>query len=213
MCGIAGYHGKTIAPDAAVERLGTMVAALRHRGPDGEGVLVRGDTGLAHTRLSIVGLADGAQPMTSENGEVAVTFNGEIFNYVELRDDLKARGHRFRTGSDTEVLLAAYLEKGIDCLSDLNGDFAFALHDARSQTLVIARDRMGVRPLFYTDRLAPIALYDIEKRVPLLRGRGPRVIRIADALGIGAEHHYAARAFRIRRREQGTHRATFRNAD
>ena len=151
MCGIAGYHGGNIAPDRAAEYLRLMVAALRHRGPDGEGILIRGDTGLAHTRLSIVGLADGAQPMTTMDDALAVSFNGEIFNYVELRDDLKSRGHRFHTSSDTEVLLAAYERKGLDCLEDFNGDFAFALHDARHRTLVLARDRMGVRPLFYTE--------------------------------------------------------------
>ena len=154
MCGIAGYHGKLMAPEAAADRLGRMVAALRHRGPDGEGIAVRGETGLAHTRLSIVGLVDGAQPMASEDGALAVSFNGEIFNYVELRDDLKARGHRFRTHSDTEVLLASYAAKGLDCLADFNGDFAFALHDAPNRTLVLARDRMGVRPLFYTEHEA-----------------------------------------------------------
>lgn len=152
MCGIAGYNGNTIAPGEAADCLGRMVGALRHRGPDGDGILVRGDTGLAHTRLSIVGLADGAQPMTSADGGLAVSFNGEIFNYVELREDLKARGHRFHTTSDTEVLLASYAQKGLDCLADFNGDFAFALHDARSRTLVLARDRMGVRPLFYTEQ-------------------------------------------------------------
>ncbi|WPE23940.1 asparagine synthase (glutamine-hydrolyzing) [Shinella zoogloeoides] len=151
MCGIAGYHGNAIAPDQAAECLGRMVAALRHRGPDAEGTLLRGETGLTHTRLSIVGLQDGAQPMTSEDGRLAVSFNGEIFNYVELREDLKARGHRFRTASDTEVLLAAYAQKGLECLADFNGDFAFALHDAATRTLVLARDRMGVRPLFYTE--------------------------------------------------------------
>lgn len=151
MCGIAGYHGANIAPEKAADHLRRMAATLRHRGPDAEGVLVRGEVGLAHTRLSIVGLADGAQPMTAMDGALAVSFNGEIFNYVELRDDLKHRGHRFRTSSDTEVLLAAYAEKGLDCLADFNGDFAFALHDARTRTLVLARDRMGVRPLFYTE--------------------------------------------------------------
>ncbi|MDX3974574.1 asparagine synthase (glutamine-hydrolyzing) [Shinella sp.] len=150
MCGIAGYHGGNIAPERAADYLRRMVAALRHRGPDAEGIVIRGDTGLAHSRLSIVGLADGAQPMESEDETLAVSFNGEIFNYVELRDDLKARGHRFRTTSDTEVLLAGYAEKGLDCLADFNGDFAFALHDERARTLVLARDRMGVRPLFYT---------------------------------------------------------------
>jgi asparagine synthase (glutamine-hydrolysing) len=151
MCGIAGYYGENISPERAAAHLQRMAATLRHRGPDAEGVLIRDDTGLAHTRLSIVGLADGAQPMATADDALAVSFNGEIFNYVELRDDLKARGHCFRTTSDTEVLLAAYAEKGLDCLAEFNGDFAFALHDARSRTLVLARDRMGVRPLFYTE--------------------------------------------------------------
>lgn len=151
MCGIAGYHGGNIAPERAADYLHRMVAALRHRGPDGEGILIHGDTGLAHTRLSIVGLADGAQPMATEDKALAVSFNGEIFNYVELRDELKARGHRFRTTSDTEVLLASYAEKGLDCLANFNGDFAFALDDRKHRRLVLARDRMGVRPLFYTE--------------------------------------------------------------
>ena len=151
MCGIAGYHGGNLSPERGAEYLARMITALRHRGPDGEGMLVRGDTGLAHTRLSIVGLADGAQPMVEEDAALAVSFNGEIFNYVELRETLAARGHRFRTASDTEVLLKAYAERGLDCLTDFNGDFAFALHDARSRTLLLARDRMGVRPLFYTE--------------------------------------------------------------
>ena len=151
MCGIAGYHGGHFSAEQGADYLSRMVAALRHRGPDGEGALVHGDTGLAHTRLSIVGLADGAQPMVSDDADIAVSFNGEIFNYIELREDLKARGHRFRTTSDTEVLLKAYAAKGTDCLQDFNGDFAFALHDTRSRTLLLARDRMGVRPLFYTE--------------------------------------------------------------
>ncbi len=151
MCGIAGYHGGHFSAEQGADYLSRMITALRHRGPDGEGVLVRGATGLAHTRLSIVGLADGAQPMVSDDADIAVSFNGEIFNYVELREDLKTRGHRFRTTSDTEVLLKAYDAKGTDCLADFNGDFAFALHDARSRTLLLARDRMGVRPLFYAE--------------------------------------------------------------
>jgi asparagine synthase (glutamine-hydrolysing) len=150
MCGIAGYQGGNFASEHGEDYLQRMVAALRHRGPDAEGTFIRGDTGLAHTRLSIVGLADGAQPMTTPEKTLTVSFNGEIFNYLELRDDLKSRGHRFRTSSDTEVLLAAYETRGLNCLGDFNGDFAFALHDARTRTLVLARDRMGVRPLFYT---------------------------------------------------------------
>ncbi len=127
-----------------------MAAAIAHRGPDGQGVFAVPGVGLAHVRLSIVGLADGQQPMTSADGRFTIVFNGEIFNYVELRDDLKARGVVFRTGSDTEVLLQLYALHGEGCLSRLNGDFAFAVWDARDRRLMLARDRMGVRPLFYT---------------------------------------------------------------
>lgn len=127
-----------------------MAAAIAHRGPDGQGVFAAPGVGLAHVRLSIIGLADGQQPMTSVDGRFTIVFNGEIFNYVELRDDLKARGIVFRTGSDTEVLLQLYALHGKDCLSRLNGDFAFAIWDARDRRLMLARDRMGVRPLFYT---------------------------------------------------------------
>lgn len=151
MCGIAGYCGGTLSPERGADYLRRMVATLRHRGPDGEGTLLRTEAGLAHRRLAIVGLADGAQPMASENGALAVAFNGEIYNYVELREDLIARGHRFRTRSDTEVLLALFARNGVDCLADLNGDFAFAIHDEASRTLVLARDRMGVRPLYYAE--------------------------------------------------------------
>lgn len=156
MCGIAGYHGGNFSPEAGAAFLRLMVERLRHRGPDGEGILIDGKVGLAHTRLSIVGLDDGAQPMVTADANLAVSYNGEIFNYVELREDLNARGHRLGTGSDTQVLLAAYAEKGLDCLSDLNGDFAFAIDDRPRQRLVLARDRMGVRPLFYTEHLGAL---------------------------------------------------------
>jgi asparagine synthase (glutamine-hydrolysing) len=151
MCGIAGFYGQRLSPEKAQDRLSLMASQLSHRGPDANGTLLRGDVGLAHTRLAIVGIADGAQPMTTPEDNIAISFNGEIFNFVELRDDLIARGHTFATQSDTEVILQLYLEKGLDFLPELNGDFSLALHDARSKTLILARDRMGVRPLFYTE--------------------------------------------------------------
>jgi asparagine synthase (glutamine-hydrolysing) len=159
MCGIAGYFSKDGAPEGAAGLLRDMASALSHRGPDESGVmLVPGaasasiGAGLAHTRLSIVGLADGQQPMANADGSLAISFNGEIFNYVELREEAQGRGRRFRTGSDTEVILQLYEEMGLDCLELLNGDFAFAIFDARLQRMVLARDRMGVRPLFHTVR-------------------------------------------------------------
>ncbi|MCO5156581.1 MAG: asparagine synthase (glutamine-hydrolyzing) [Aquamicrobium sp.] len=147
MCGFGGFFGH--APEAE-HLLRTMTHALEHRGPDEQGILASGQAGLAHARLAIVGLSDGQQPMRLEDGDLAIAFNGEIFNYVELREELRARGRRFRTASDTEVILQLYDEMGEECVTRLNGDFAFALWDARRQRMMLARDRMGVRPLFYT---------------------------------------------------------------
>lgn len=152
MCGISGYFGcpdDSLPPRTLLQR---MIGAIAHRGPDGQGVHVGDGGGLAHARLSIIDLAGGSQPMANSDGTVHLTFNGEIFNYVELRDDLIARGHRFRTMSDTEVILHLYEEMGADCVQALNGDFAFALWDSRRKIFMLARDRMGVRPLFYTWR-------------------------------------------------------------
>ncbi|MBP1859295.1 asparagine synthase (glutamine-hydrolyzing) [Rhizobium herbae] len=150
MCGFGGYFGDGVAPHDAQPLLHRMVAAIAHRGPDEQGVFAGSAVGLGHARLSIVGLGDGQQPMTHSSGNFTIAFNGEIFNYVELRETLKAQGHVFRTGSDTEVILHLYERMGPDCVSLLNGDFAFAIWDAPRQRMVIARDRMGVRPLFHT---------------------------------------------------------------
>ncbi|MGO8739939.1 asparagine synthase (glutamine-hydrolyzing) [Rhodoblastus sp.] len=156
MCGVAGFIGSNCdhrTAEALVER---MVSALGHRGPDGAGVHVDGSAALGHTRLSIIDLAGGHQPLLDESGEFAISFNGEIFNYVELRDELAAKGARFRTRSDTEVILELYKAKGEACVEDLVGDFAFAIWDRRRRKLILARDRMGVRPLYWTktrDRL------------------------------------------------------------
>ncbi len=152
MCGIAGFYG---TPDLSRPRealLRRMIGAIGHRGPDAEGVLTDRNVGLAHARLSIIDLAGGAQPMSNADGTIHVTFSGKIFNYVELRNELIARGHRFATSSDTEVILHLYQERGADCVTAFNGDFAFAIFDRRNNRLVLARDRMGVRPLFHTTR-------------------------------------------------------------
>jgi len=147
MCGFGGYLGSVAEGE---QLLHSMTQAILHRGPDEQGVFVAPGVGLAHARLSIVGLGDGQQPMQDESGTLTIAFNGEIFNYVELREELRARGRRFRTSSDTEVILHLYDEMGVDCVTRLNGDFAFAIHDARQNRLFLARDRMGVRPLFHT---------------------------------------------------------------
>lgn len=147
MCGFGGYFGSIRDGRALLE---SMTAAIAHRGPDEQGIFTAPEAGLGHVRLSIVGLGDGQQPMSDASGELTIAFNGEIFNYVELRDELRAKGHRFRTSSDTEVILHLYDEMGENCVSLLNGDFAFAIWDARRRRMMLARDRMGVRPLFYT---------------------------------------------------------------
>ena len=152
MCGIAGWFGRASAAVPARALVRRMIGAIAHRGPDAQGFFLDEDIALGHARLSIIDLAGGQQPMANADKSVWISFNGEIFNYVELRDELIARGHRFVTNSDTEVILQLYDELGIDCVTKLNGDFAFALWDARRRRLMLARDRMGVRPLFYTRR-------------------------------------------------------------
>ena len=126
-----------------------MAGALAHRGPDDEGVVFEGDVGLGFKRLAILDLTEaGHQPMTSADGAAVHVFNGEIFNYVELRDELRGRGHRFRSTGDAEVLLHAYLEWGTECLSRLNGEWAFVVYDRRTASLFGSRDRFGIKPLY-----------------------------------------------------------------
>lgn len=147
MCGIAGILDFERPPSRAdVE---PMVSILRHRGPDADGFLVDGPLAMGMRRLSIIDLARGDQPIFNEDRTVGVIFNGEIYNYVELRDDLLKKGHRFSTGSDTEVLVHLYEDSGPAFLDRLNGMFGFALWDAKRRALLLARDRMGVKPLYY----------------------------------------------------------------
>lgn len=147
MCGIAGcFNPKTPPDDALLRRLcGTM----RQRGPDAQGIFLDGALGLAHTRLSVIDLCGGAQPMRDEAGRFTLVFNGEIFNFRELRAELEGKGETFRTRSDTEVLLKLLIREGADCIPRLNGFFAFAFYDATEKTLLLARDRHGVKPLYY----------------------------------------------------------------
>lgn len=150
MCGIAGICNLTRddAPDESLLR--RMLAAIRHRGPDEFGLYLDSITALGSARLSIVDLSGGQQPIANEDETLWIVFNGEIFNYRELRRDLEARGHEFRTDSDTEVFLHAFEEHGAECLHKLNGDFAVAIWNTERRELFLARDRVGVRPLFYT---------------------------------------------------------------
>lgn len=149
MCGIAGvlYRDAARPPDAAVLR--AMGQAIAHRGPDAEGFWIEPGVGLVHRRLSIIDLAEGNQPIGNEDGSVQVVFNGEIYNYRELRSGLEGRGHRFRTQSDTEVLVHLYEEEGERLVHRLRGMFAFALWDRSRRRLVLARDRVGMKPLYF----------------------------------------------------------------
>jgi len=151
MCGIAGQlcYGTTL-PDKRL--LVAMSERIAHRGPDGQGMYVKGRIALAHRRLSIIDLSDDAcQPMPNEDGSLRLVFNGEIYNYVELRKELLLKGHTFRSKTDSEVILHAYEEWGADCLSRFNGMWAFALWDEKKQELFCSRDRFGIKPFYYTE--------------------------------------------------------------
>jgi asparagine synthase (glutamine-hydrolysing) len=150
MCGIAGI----VECDSAIlpleKNLRQMLGMIRHRGPDQFGVYLDSHAGLGNARLSIIDLDGGQQPIGTEDGNLWIVFNGEVFNYVELRAELEARGHRFLTRTDTEVVLHAFEEYGPECLNRFNGQFAFAIWNRRRKEMFLARDRLGVRPLFYT---------------------------------------------------------------
>ena len=156
MCGVAGIArcgARPVEPDA----LAAMAAAMRHRGPDGTGIHVGPRIGLAHTRLSIVDPEGGAQPMGACGGRWTIVYNGEVYNHAALRRELEARGHRFRTRCDTEVVLRGWAEWGEGVLHRLDGQFAFAVHDRDLGTVHLARDRFGVRPLYWALRRGDLA--------------------------------------------------------
>ena len=147
MCGIAGIIDPAATPERRlIER---MCRVMSHRGPDGDGYYVEGPAALGHRRLSIIDLEGGAQPISNEDGTLWLTFNGEIYNFMGLRDDLVARGHVFRTRSDSETIVHAFEEYGEDCLERLRGMFAFAIWDSVKKELFMARDRLGKKPLYY----------------------------------------------------------------
>ena len=149
MCGIAGFFHPALEPAAFADTLVAMLAAIAHRGPDGTGYVVDDRCGIGTTRLSVIDIEAGTQPLPDASGRYWLSYNGEIYNYPELRQELEAAGCVFRTHSDTEVLLQAWLRWGPACLPRLNGGFAFALYDRERDELVLARDRYGKRPLFY----------------------------------------------------------------
>ncbi len=150
MCGIVGTLNLTKTHLISEQQLRQMLGMIRHRGPDQFGIYLDEHIGMGSARLSIIDLGTGQQPIANEDETLWIVFNGEIFNYVELRPGLESRGHRFTTTTDTEVILHLYEELGPACLDHFNGQFAFAIWDAREKALFMARDRLGIRPLFYT---------------------------------------------------------------
>lgn len=152
MCGIAGFANTSLilAPDGHESVLNSMLNRIHHRGPDEMGLYLNGACCMGNVRLSIVDLAHGQQPLRNKIGNLWIAYNGEVYNHVELREQLIKKGHTFRTNCDTEVVLHMFDEYGSDCLKQLNGQFAFSIWDELSETLFMARDRVGIRPLYYT---------------------------------------------------------------
>ncbi len=181
MCGICGTVG--IDEPGLIER---MVETIHHRGPDDSGIHVDGEVRLGHRRLSIIDLAGGHQPMTTASGALTIVYNGEIYNYRELREPLEAAGVAFETDSDTEVLLRLYEAEGVDALSKLNGMFAFAVWDRRKRELFLARDRVGIKPLYFA-RLGDKLLFGSETKTILQYdgiARTPRAHAVHDYLAL-----------------------------
>ena len=149
MCGIAGIVNIEVKEPPELAQIVSMISPLRYRGPDESGVYLDSNAALGHLRLSIIGIDGGTQPIGNENGDLWIVYNGEAFNYIELKGDLIEKGHRFTTQTDTEVLLHLYEEYGSECLERINGQFSLAIWDCRKKELFLARDRVGIRPLYY----------------------------------------------------------------
>ena len=149
MCGICGIHW--FDPERPVDRelLEAMTRILQHRGPDDEGIHIEPGLGFGHRRLSIIGLGDGHQPMSTEDETIWVAYNGELYNHPEIRKELEGKGYKYRTSSDTESFLHLYRERGLDFLENARGMFALALWDRPNRRLILARDRSAIKPLFY----------------------------------------------------------------
>jgi asparagine synthase (glutamine-hydrolysing) len=174
MCGIAGFVSTTDVP-ASVATVAAMIATLRHRGPDDTGTWCGGPAALAAARLSIIDVAGGHQPIAVDAGRVVVVQNGEIYNYVELRRDLEQRGRSFATASDTEVIAALYAEEGESAFARMRGMFAIAIWDAPRRRLVLARDRVGKKPLYYTQTADGFLFASEPKAILAALGRTPGV--------------------------------------
>lgn len=175
MCGIAGIFSRT-SPFADCATIRAMTEVVAYRGPDGQGHLVDGCLALGHRRLAILDLSEaGQQPMHSLDGNASIVFNGEVYNYLELREELRGKGHRFVSNTDTEVILASYAEWGTECVSRFNGMWAFALYDRRLRRIFCSRDRFGIKPFYYasTDR-AFVFASEIKQLLPFLPSRRAR---------------------------------------
>jgi asparagine synthase (glutamine-hydrolysing) len=188
MCGIYGQYNFTSDKPIVQQELREATRTLTHRGPDDEGYYVERGLGLGFRRLSIIDLSGGHQPMSDADETVWVIFNGEIYNFIALRAELQAKGHVFRTRSDTEVLIYAYKEWGDDFLSRLNGMFGLAVWDARARRLIVARDAMGIKPVYY--RMEQGALYFASEVRALLRSAGRRIDIDAVALNLFLRYRY-----------------------
>src|SRR5712671_5366410 len=150
MCGIAGIVAVDELDQDAPSRATRMRDVITHRGPDEAGLQCDEHAALAHRRLSIVDLSTGQQPLSNENGDVWIAFNGEIYNHADIRSKLEAHGHRYKTRSDTETIVHAYEQWGEDCVHHLRGMFAFAIWDRPHRRLLLVRDRLGIKPLYWT---------------------------------------------------------------
>ncbi|OPY91672.1 MAG: Asparagine synthetase (glutamine-hydrolyzing) 1 [Syntrophus sp. PtaU1.Bin208] len=187
MCGICGIYNYGSHEPVVIDCLQTMNDTLRHRGPNDEGRHIDGDLGLAMRRLSIIDIGGGKQPIHNEDRTIWIVFNGEIFNYPELKRNLEGKGHTFYTQSDTETIVHLYEQYGDDCVNFLRGMFAFALWDGRSRSLLLARDRVGIKPLFYSDTGKGELLFASEPKALLA---SPKVSREMDFQGLDAYFAY-----------------------
>lgn len=192
MCGIAGIFSFRNDEGVSPALIKKMTDTIQHRGPDGEGIFVSGQIGLGHRRLAIIDLSEnGRQPMASPDGTTQIVFNGEIYNFRELRSELEAKGHRFHTESDTEVILHAYQAYGADCVTHFNGMFAFALWDERRKSLLLARDRFGIKPLYiYRNANRLLFASEIKALLAVMETRPkPHQRLVYDFLTVGALDH------------------------
>ena len=181
MCGIGGILKKDFPIDKSI--LKKLAAHLSHRGPDETGYFIKPSLGLVHTRLSIIDLEGGKQPLCAKNDEIVLVANGEIYNYKELREQLHLRGRNSNTLSDCEVIIHAYMEFGLDFIEKIAGMFAFALWDQRKRRLILGRDRLGIKPLYFTEQDGDLIFSsEIKALVPFLQKREIHVGALSEAL-------------------------------